>query len=203
MTSGFWKVLRRPFDPPSKAPRSQEQEQEQEQEQLVNTASSGKPLSAGTTNGDDFTSLSGFELPDPNVPPETWKPRLVVAATVYGEARGESDLGKLAVAFVIANRVRRPSWWGKDWTTVCLKPFQFSCWNRDDRNRAAILGPKPVDVWRRCLEAADLAMLGATRDPTAGATHYFAPAVTKTPPAWAAQMVQTLVVGKHVFLREV
>ena len=31
----------------------------------------------------------------------------VLALTVYGEARGESDLGKLAVAYVPVNRARR------------------------------------------------------------------------------------------------
>lgn len=44
-----------------------------------------------------------------------------VAATIWGEARGESYEGKLAVGCVIRNRVESPGWWGRDWTSVSAR----------------------------------------------------------------------------------
>jgi len=67
----------------------------------------------------------------------------VLARTIYGEARGETVRGKEAVACVIMNRVRRAQerggyWWGASVEKVCLKPWQFSCWNEHDPNREKI-----------------------------------------------------------------
>ena len=50
----------------------------------------------------------------------------IIAITILAEARGEGEKGMYAVAAVIAQRAferkRTPS-------EVCLKPYQFSCWN--------------------------------------------------------------------------
>ena len=50
----------------------------------------------------------------------------IVAITILAEARGEGNKGMYAVAAVIAQRSferkRTPE-------QVCLKPYQFSCWN--------------------------------------------------------------------------
>ncbi|MBC8157732.1 MAG: cell wall hydrolase, partial [Alphaproteobacteria bacterium] len=59
----------------------------------------------------------------------------IMARTVWGEARGEDEIGKIAVAHVIKNRAKHPKWWGKTIMEVCLKPWQFSCWNKKDPNR--------------------------------------------------------------------
>ena len=37
-------------------------------------------------------------------------------------------------AWVIRNRADNPRWWGNDITDVCLKKYQFSCWNHNDPN---------------------------------------------------------------------
>lgn len=55
---------------------------------------------------------------------------LVAARTVYAEARSETRTGRLMVAQTLWNRVFSPvRWWGTTLQTVCLKPWQFSCWN--------------------------------------------------------------------------
>ena len=50
----------------------------------------------------------------------------IIAITILAEARGEGQGGMYAVAAVIAQRAferkRTP-------TEICLKPYQFSCWN--------------------------------------------------------------------------
>src|SRR5690606_24089205 len=55
-----------------------------------------------------------------------------VAMTLYGEARGQSLLDRLAVGAVIRERVLRPGWWGKDWQGVCTAPWQFTAWHSHD-----------------------------------------------------------------------
>lgn len=58
----------------------------------------------------------------------------ILARTIYGEARGEPWEGKIAVAWVVRNRAERGGWWGDTIREVCLKPWQFSCWNETDPN---------------------------------------------------------------------
>ena len=67
----------------------------------------------------------------------TEKDRDILARTLWGEARGESLAGQIAVAWTIRNRVndgKAKSWWGEGYAGVCQKPYQFSCWNKNDPN---------------------------------------------------------------------
>lgn len=58
----------------------------------------------------------------------------LLALTIYGEARGESREGKVAVGSVILERVDHRQWDGTDIKSVCLMPYQFSCFLPDDPN---------------------------------------------------------------------
>lgn len=132
----------------------------------------------------------------------TWPDHLIVAATIWGEARGERADGKVAVAWTIRHRARRPRWWGRDWRSVCLKPWQFSCWNENDPNRAKLADPTRWDkpeVWLECLAVAVVVMAGGVPDPVNGATHYHTRQIR---PAWAAKLKQVAEVGNHLFYRE-
>lgn len=62
----------------------------------------------------------------------------LLALTIYGEARGESLQGKIAVGSVILERVDKQGWMGKTIQEVCLKPSQFSCFLPKDTNFAAL-----------------------------------------------------------------
>src|SRR5262245_20911607 len=76
----------------------------------------------------------------------------VMARPVWGEARGEPLDGKTAVAWVIKNRADHPGWWGHGIAGVCRQPWQFSCWNPDDPNRAKLIGVTARDeMFRDCL----------------------------------------------------
>lgn len=121
---------------------------------------------------------------------------LALALTVYGEARGESLLGQLAVASVIDNR-RKDGRWGASFLSVVLAPRQFSCWNETDPNRATLLriadqmstpeGQVSLQkdrIWHRCLWIADGVMRQLVPSPVAGATHYFSTSLP-VPPTWA------------------
>ncbi|KJZ41563.1 cell wall hydrolase [Pseudomonas fluorescens] len=138
---------------------------------------------------------------------ETDKDRDILARTLWGEARGESLAGQIAVAWTIRNRVddgKTKSWWGEDYAGVCQKPYQFSCWNKSDPNFAYLSGTKsiPFRELAQAQIAADQVMAGKVADPTGGATHYYAIAM-KTPPAWSAKAKQTLKLGGHVFFKDV
>lgn len=63
----------------------------------------------------------------------------VLALTIYGEARGESTRGKIAVGSVILERVDHRDWDGKTIPEVCLKKWQFSCYNENDPNYRKLL----------------------------------------------------------------
>ena len=126
---------------------------------------------------------------------------LVMARTVYGEARGEGYLGQIGVAWVILNRAEDPGkdWWGDSIRDVCLKPQQFSCWNRNDVNREKLLSVGPSDrAFLSCLMACCDVLSGRTADPTHGADHYCRLDVS---PAWAQGQVPIAQLRNHVFFK--
>lgn len=120
----------------------------------------------------------------------------VMARTIFGEARGESFKGQVAVAWVIKNRSVNRGLSVKD---VCYAPKQFSCWNVEDPNREKMLAATFTDShYLRAFGIAALVSLGDLKDPTDGADHYHTTAIE---PYWAKSMHTTLLEGHHRFLR--
>jgi len=145
-----------------------------------------------------------------------WEPDTLLAVTVWGEARGEDIIGKLAVAHVILNRLKSRNLLPADLAKVVLKPWQFSCWNQNDPNASKMGYPikhSNAVVWDACATIAALALGGLTVDPTGGASHYC------TKPLWAVpsdpshkrwhdneeivqgRTVKTAELGNHVFAK--
>jgi len=131
----------------------------------------------------------------------------ILARTLYGEARGEKIPGKEAVAQVVLNRVRRAQerggdyWWGASVREVCLKKWQFSCWNESDPNRRKLLHVSPDNrTYQTCCRIARRAIAGTLKDPTRGATHYHA---TGTFPPWARGRMFSAEIGNHQFYNNV
>lgn len=134
------------------------------------------------------------------------------ACTVYGEARGESYLGQVAVGEVIRQRMARRIFSDGSVAGTVLKSKQFACWMDGDPNRLAIAEVVDTEpAWLSCLTAwAE----SATSISTRGATHYLNPeAVLRAAgrlPSWASrpndpellnEALVTLRVGRHVFLK--
>ena len=137
----------------------------------------------------------------------TEKDRDVLARTLWGESRGEGLAGMIAVAWSIRNRVndgKERSWWGEGYTDVCLKAWQFSCWNKNDPNYPFLSGARaiPFRELAQCRIAADQVINGKVADSTGGATHYYATTMLK-PPNWAVGAKQTLKLGSHIFFKDV
>jgi hypothetical protein len=115
-----------------------------------------------------------------------------MARTVGGEARGESLIVQVGVAWCIVARViaarRDPGqhgWWGSNPGAVCLKPWQFSCWNQDSPSLEWMKGAHLGDpIYDRALGACLLVLSGNIANPCAGyATHYHDASIP-TPDAW-------------------
>ena len=129
----------------------------------------------------------------------------VMAQTCWGEGRGEPFVGKLGICFVILNRVRADSWWGKDIEGVCMKGWQFSCWNADDPNRPFLekLVLFKDQAFRECLAAAAASVWGLEKDPTDGATHYMTQDRREQgwPKSWGEAKEPHREIGVHLFYK--
>jgi hypothetical protein len=126
---------------------------------------------------------------------------LIMARTIFGEARGEPNEGREAVGNVIVNRSRSGRY-PNNVASVCLQPFQFSCWNKNDPNRAKIidLTPGSSKVFDECLAAADRVIRGVVPDATSGALHYYSKEIKQ--PSWVASSPKarmTAEIGVHRF----
>jgi N-acetylmuramoyl-L-alanine amidase len=111
--------------------------------------------------------------------PQAWSAVNFQKYLLWGEASREDLIGQIAVAWTIRNRVndgKTKSSWGEGYTGVCLKPYQFSCWNKSDPNYAYLSEAKPIPFreFAQAQIAADQVLAGKVPDPAGGATHYYA-----------------------------
>lgn len=132
---------------------------------------------------------------------------LILALTIWGEARSQGELGMRAVGHVIKNRANQVGtrWADRDIVGVALQHKQFSCWNPSDPNLFRMMNinhlkPNSLDEerWQQAVEIASKIVHGE-RDPTAGATFYHTTAVN---PFWGAAKHFVAKLGSHVFYRE-
>ena len=129
---------------------------------------------------------------------------MLLARTLFGEARGEEHDGKKAVAMVIFNRVKAKSWYGRTVREVILKPWQFSAWNENDPNRNQMEYEKITSskALRRCVKAVLDAIEDNRKgvDITHGSTHYHAGFVR---PQWSEGKTPAVLIGGHVFYNDI
>jgi len=133
----------------------------------------------------------------------------IATRTVWGEARGEGEAGRRAVAWVIRNRSEidlwedgRADWWGETLSEVCLKKYQFSCWNAKDPNLKKLQNlPRADNEYKLILAIVSEVLLSpVVEDPTSGATHYHVKGLSVL---WAKAGTWTGNVGNHVFYTDV
>ena len=128
----------------------------------------------------------------------------IMAKTIYGEARGEyyhknGGLNALeAIGHVIMNRSKDAA---TPVSSICLKPKQFSCWNKSDPNRKVIENVT-IDnpIYRICLVIAKRIICDELDDITNSANHYYSARLPK-PPYWAKGRTPTIQIGRHLFFR--
>jgi spore germination cell wall hydrolase CwlJ-like protein len=118
---------------------------------------------------------------------------------VYYEAGNQSEDGQRAVAQVVINRVRHPSWPNSVCGVVYQGPmragggcqFTFTC----DGSLART--PMPA-LWTQARRVAAEALAGRTFAAVGMSTFYHANYVF---PSWAPRLVKTAVIGAHLFYR--
>jgi spore germination cell wall hydrolase CwlJ-like protein len=125
-----------------------------------------------------------------------------LATAVYFEARSESQLGQLAVATVILNRVKASNnsssicgvvYKGASHLNSCQ--FSFACDGKSDI-------PDDVRAWETALEVTALALADDKRakngrmQVVATATHYHADYVD---PYWSKSLNRLTKIGRHIF----
>jgi len=124
----------------------------------------------------------------------TTKAEKIIAITILAEARGEGEKGMYAVAAVIAQlafeRKRTP-------TEICLKPWQFSCWNGKKLKDLEHLLKVPQGKYALSL-AKNIKLL--SRDYVGYANHYHATWMKKKP-YWAKGQKPVKTIGQHAFYK--
>ncbi len=119
-----------------------------------------------------------------------------LAAAIYHEARSEPEAGQRAVAQVVMNRVRHPSY-PKTVCDVVLQgalrktgcQFTFTC------DGALARRPQP-EAWQKALDIAADALSGRNESIVADATHYHTTAIR---PYWAPSLRKVAILGSHIF----
>ncbi|EHS48894.1 cell wall hydrolase SleB [Rhizobium sp. PDO1-076] len=129
--------------------------------------------------------------------------QLILARTIYGEARSESEMGREAVAEVILNRKASPRY-PDSIIAVCLQHRQFSCWNARDPNRAKIihLQPGADRDFDECLVVAGEALAGKINHLTDAVLHYHSTSIGS--PDWVRKSPRAFMerkIGRHLFYR--
>jgi spore germination cell wall hydrolase CwlJ-like protein len=118
-----------------------------------------------------------------------------VARAVYYEARGEDAYGKFAVAHVVINRVKQDK---KSFCAIVNERNRHGCQFSWKCKKVKKIDIKD-EAWIDSFSVATIAMSGYTSDNTYGATYFHS---TKVNPKWNKVMVQTTMIGKHIFYKE-
>jgi hypothetical protein len=120
--------------------------------------------------------------------------------TILGEAEGEGEVGQLAVANAIRNRVLNGNFGGRTVEGVIRQPGAFEAWaDPVRRRRMEELDPNSAQFqrYRRLVERAY-----AGEDPTGGATHFYSPGGQRQrgrrPPSWSVGRPYREI-GRHRF----
>jgi spore germination cell wall hydrolase CwlJ-like protein len=119
--------------------------------------------------------------------------------TIAFEASDETEVGKVAVAYVILNR-KKSGRWGDNIKAVVTHPGQFEPWmaRRRDIETLSLIDPR----YQSAAIIADAVLSGQTPDPTAGATHFLNPTIVRerrggSLPSWA--LGEGRPIGSHIF----
>lgn len=122
----------------------------------------------------------------------------VLVKTIWGETRGESKLGRMAVVHVILNRIhtKNPIYKSyKNVAQVCLRKYQFSCW----LDKLTMRHIKVDDTFKEIKHQVDEAIRSYEHgiDYSNGALLYYSDIID--PPKWASSYNQVNKIGLHNF----
>ena len=107
----------------------------------------------------------------------------LLALVIWREARGEGPKCMTAVGCSIRNRVKRPSWWGKDYVACITKKWQYSSMAAPN-DPQLILYPQTGDpAFELALQIAEWVIAETVSNPFPGADSYYDSSIPA--PKWA------------------
>ncbi len=127
---------------------------------------------------------------------------ICLASNIFFEARGEPILGQYAVAAVTMNRA------GDDPAKVCevvLARHQFSwtatqvAYTRQGAMLKRAAEPKDAFAWMIALKIAKNVLAGHKIDMTGGSTYFH---TTQARPYWRTHFRRVVMIGSHIFYRQ-
>jgi spore germination cell wall hydrolase CwlJ-like protein len=119
-----------------------------------------------------------------------------IAEVIYYEARGEPLKGKIAVAFIVLNRVES-KFFPNTIQQVIYKRCQFS-YTCDKR---ALSVRRNMVEWEKSLKIAQNVYLNWYEDPTQGSDHYLNKKKLTKLPKWATVYPEIMKIGNHTFYK--
>lgn len=125
--------------------------------------------------------------------------KAILVETIWGETRGESSLGRMAVVHVILNRRYVENKYFnklKTISAVCLKKYQFSCW-LDKFKMRHIKRDDTFDSVKHDVEEA-IQKYERGIDYSNGALFYYSDIIA--PPKWAKEYALVNKIGLHNFM---
>ncbi len=125
-----------------------------------------------------------------------------LALNVYYEARGETKIGRYAVAKVTLNRVASPRYpntvcevvYQKNWDRIRRRDVGAFSWTEFDEPPA----PLKTKTWQQAWDAAEAVYYNQNIINLDGALFYHA---RRIKPRWAKRKKPTTRIGKHIFYR--
>ncbi len=129
----------------------------------------------------------------------------ILTKTLYFEAGSTQEIfDVILIGWVIRNRVNGSRWYGNTYQKVCLKKWQFSCWNGKTLDEIeAIKWDNSKDFrWSMCrMVAAYIIDAPESHNPIPRICHYYNPMLIA--PRWARnmKMVSPLLKLDHIFLQ--
>lgn len=144
---------------------------------------------------------------------------IILAKTIFGEARGSTHLDRVAVGFVVKNRCEKARHYKKEKkkthplfgdgsvSSACLAPWQFSCWNQNDPNFTLLTNLELGDGlsrsdFRKSLLAALWVIEGTSEDITKGCLHYHHHQLA-WPKSWGVPKQADERIGAHLYYKNV
>ena len=145
-----------------------------------------------------FTAIIGFVVYLLVTLQSNGSEQRIVAQTILAEARGDGRAGMYAVAACIKVRSQKRN---LSFKQVCLQPYQFSCWNKNDPNRKKmdflLTLPQAEYAWQlaRNMDKVNTEVINQ-------ATHYMTVKLWKTGRVkWARGRKPVAFWGSHAFFK--
>lgn len=107
----------------------------------------------------------------------------LLALVIWREARGEGPEAMKAVGCCIRNRVKRATWWGKDYVGVITKKWQFSSMAAPG-DPQLLNYPQTADAqFEQALQIAEWVINDTAHNPFPGADSFYDSSIPR--PKWA------------------